>query len=160
MAAKQTTRVESGIPGWDDSQGAKSRAFRKWTGEFKAEIKEVTESPGKRPGTTNVRILTTLLDGPEQSDGTSPEGQEVSWFINVDPELVNDNGDHFSVDAYKQVYIAAGVKTPNGPEPKKLAGKEVAIQGWESKPDEKGNTYQRFVFVALKDSKTFAGDAE
>ena len=155
-SAGGATRVGSGIPGWDASEGAKSRSFRKWIGEFKAEIKEVIESPGKKKGTTNVRIVTTLLGGPEQSDGTDPEGQEVSWFINVDPELTNDNGDRFTVDAYKQVYLAAGVKTPNGPEPKKLAGKTVAIQGWESKPDEKGTTYQRFVFVSLAASKTFA----
>lgn len=162
MAAAKSgaAKVGSGIPGFGDSEGAERRNFKKLSGEFKVEIVECTESPNKKnPHNTNVRLRTTILGGPEQDDGTDYEGKEVSWFLNVDPELVNDNGKKFTVDQYKSIYLAAGVKTTgNVPEPKKLAGKEIAIQAWESKPDDKGTTYQRWAAVSLSDSKTFAED--
>jgi hypothetical protein len=149
-------KVGSGIPGFGESEGAKARAFRVWNGEFKAEIQEVTAKDGKKDGTVNVQIKTTLLGGPEQADGTDPVGSEVSWFINVDPSLVSDDGRAFTVDQLKSVFIAAGVKvTGDEPPYAKLKFKVVAVQAWSSKPDDKGNVYQRFAFVALKDSKTF-----
>jgi len=160
MAKTASTRVGSGIPGFGDSEGAERRNFKKLDGEFKVEIIECLESPNKKnPKNTNVRLRTTILGGPEQADGSDMEGKEVSWFLNVDPDLVNDNGKRFTVDQYKSVYLAAGVKTTgNQPEPKKLAGKTIAIQAWESKPDEKGTTYQRWAAVSLAESKTFAED--
>lgn len=152
-----TTRVGSGLKGFGDSEGQKGRSFRKWIGEFKCEIKDCIESPGREKGQINVRLITTLLGGPEQADGTEPDGKEVSWFLNVDENLIGDDGTAFTVDQYKSVYLAAGVRTSGDvPEPKKLAGKVIAIQGWESKPNAKGDTFQRWAAVALKDSKTFA----
>ena len=161
MAEKKTaaTRVGSGIPGFGESKGAAARSFTVLKGEFKVEIGEVTATEGKKHGTFNVRIPTTILGGPEQDDGWDPEGKENSWFINVDPELVNDSGVAFTVDALKSVFIAAGVKV-QGDEPPygKLTGKVCAVQAWKSKPDEKGNIYQRFSFVPLEKSKTFRED--
>jgi hypothetical protein len=155
------TKVGSGLPGFGDSEGAKPRAFRRWNGEFKAEIAEVTQQSGKKSGTVNVALKTTLLGGPEQADGTDPEGQEVTWFLNVDPSLESDDGRKFTVDALKQVFIAAGVKVVSDEPPyAKLQGKVIAIQAWESKPNEKGDTFQRWTAVALKDSKHFAGDED
>jgi hypothetical protein len=152
-------KVGSGIPGFGGSKGTASRSFRTLVGEFKVEIGKVSVADGKKPGTVNVRIPTTILGGPEQDDGWDPEGKENSWFINVDPSLVNDNGVAFTVDQLKSVFVAAGVKCV-GDEPPyaKLEGKQCAVQAWASKPDEKGQVYQRFSFVSLAASKTFADE--
>ena len=157
--AKATARVGSGIPGFGESEGAASRSFSKLSGEFKVEIGEVTATEGKKAGTFNVRIPTTILEGPEQEDGTDWTGKENSWFINVDPSLTNDDGKQFTVDQLKSVFIAAGVKT-TGDEPPyaKLKDKVCAVQAWLSKPDDKGNVYQRFAFCSLAKSKNYAND--
>lgn len=164
MASGKTAakaKVGSGIPGFGDSKGAAGRSFRTLVGEFKVEVGDVASTPGKKSGTYNVRIPTTILGGPEQDDGWDPEGKENSWFINVDPELTNDSGVAFTVDALKSVFMAAGVKT-TGDEPpySKLKGKVCAVQAWASKPDDKGQVYQRFAFVSLAKSKTYAADAD
>ena len=159
MAKAASGKVGSGIPGFGANKGASARSFRVLKGEFKVEIGDVTATLGKKTGCFNVRIPTTILGGPEQDDGWDPEGKDNSWFINVDPDLTNDNGDAFTVSALKSVFIAAGVKvTGDEPPYAKLLGKVCAVQAWASKPDEKGNVYQRFSFVELAKSKTFAED--
>jgi hypothetical protein len=124
MATKTTAKakVGSGIPGISNSKGSTQRIWK--GGEFLLELNEVSakdkvNDDGDITG-QNVRIQTTCLGGPVQDDDTSPKGEKINLFVNVNYALP------FTIDQLADLFLAAGVKiTSDEPPYGKLSGKKV-----------------------------------
>jgi hypothetical protein len=154
--AKAQAKVGSGIKGFGDSKGSTQRIWK--GGEFLLDIEEVTakdkvNDDGDIIG-QNIRINAVCLGGPDQDDDTSPKGKKINLFINVNYDLP------FTVDQYKDLYIAAGVKTV-GDEPPigKLSGKKVVAKLGE-RTGKDGVPRQSAYFIPVAKSKAFGSSAE
>jgi len=98
------------IPGLGKSEGMQGGNFKPYTeGEYGLEITEVKLLP-KDSGTT-IQFNTTILEGPEQEDGKSPDGKKKVHFVFLmnDEHPKYEEYGHIGVDEIESMRIACGI---------------------------------------------------
>jgi hypothetical protein len=148
-----------GLAGFGASKGSSGPSSRIWDeGEYLLEIESATQKPTDNG--YSVMVKTKCLGGGTQSDDTEPEGKNIVIFINVDPEL------EFTIDQYKDLFLATGVKViGDDPEPylPKLKGKKFvgyAVVKTVTKGKNAGKPRNNWYIRSLEKSKNFSSSED